>query len=77
MPYITSIWGHCSCLQTHQKRALELIIDIWEPSCGRWKLNSGPQEEQSVLLTTEPSLQPSYLIFFKLGVLLIHVILRR
>jgi hypothetical protein len=25
--------------------------------CGCWGLNSGPSEEQSVLLTTEPSLQ--------------------
>jgi hypothetical protein len=29
-----------------------------ELPCGCWKLNSGPLEEQSVLLTTEPSLQP-------------------
>ena len=29
-----------------------------EPPCGCWDLNSGPLEEQSVLLTTEPSLQP-------------------
>jgi len=27
-----------------------------EPPCGHWDLNSGPLEEQSVLLTTEPSL---------------------
>ena len=30
-----------------------------EPPCVCWDLNSGPLEEQSVLLTTEPSLQPS------------------
>jgi hypothetical protein len=35
-----------------------LITDGCEPPCGCWKLNSGPLEEQSVLLTTEPSLQP-------------------
>jgi hypothetical protein len=29
-----------------------------EPPCGCWELNSGPLEEQSVLLITEPSLQP-------------------
>ena len=29
-----------------------------EPPCGCWELNSGTLEEQSVLLTTEPSLQP-------------------
>jgi hypothetical protein len=26
--------------------------------CGYWEMNSGPLEEQSVLLTSEPSLQP-------------------
>jgi hypothetical protein len=49
---------HCSCLQTHQKKASDLITDGCEPSCGCWDLNSGPSEEQSVLLTAEPSLQP-------------------
>jgi hypothetical protein len=33
------------------------ITDGWEPPCGCWELNSGLLE-QSVLLTTEPSLQP-------------------
>jgi hypothetical protein len=33
-----------------------------EPPCGCWELNLGPLQEQPVLLTTEPSLQP--LIFF-------------
>jgi hypothetical protein len=32
--------------------------------CGCWDLNSGPSEEQSVLLTAEPSLQPHCLSFF-------------
>ena len=32
-------------------------LAVAEPPCGCWKLNSGPLEEQSVLLTTEPSLQ--------------------
>ena len=27
-----------------------------EPPCGCWDLNSGPSEEQTVLLTAEPSL---------------------
>ena len=30
----------------------------WSVWHGCWELNSGPQEEQCVLLTTEPSLQP-------------------
>jgi hypothetical protein len=50
---------HCSCLQTQQKRASDPITDGCEPPCSCWDLNSGPSEEQSVLLTTEPSLQPS------------------
>ena len=46
------------CLPAGQKRAPDLIIDGCEPPCGCWELNSGPLEEQSVLLTAEPSLQP-------------------
>ena len=41
-----------------QKGAPGLIIDGCKPPCGCWELNSGPLEEQSVLLTSEPSLQP-------------------
>jgi len=29
-------------------------------SCGCWELNPGPLEEQPVLITTEPSLQPPF-----------------
>jgi hypothetical protein len=43
-----------------QKRAPDLIIEGYELPCGCWKLNSEPLEEQSVLLTTEPSLQPQF-----------------
>jgi hypothetical protein len=43
--------------QTLQKWASDLFMDSCEPSCGCWELNSGPSEEQSVLLTSEPSLQ--------------------
>jgi hypothetical protein len=35
-----------------------LITGGCEPPCGCWDLNSGPSEEQSVLLPTEPSHQP-------------------
>ncbi|XP_038173608.1 zinc finger protein 426-like isoform X5 [Arvicola amphibius] len=41
-----------------QKRAPDLITGGCEPPSGCWELNSGPLEEQSVLLPTEPSLQP-------------------
>jgi len=57
--FILCIGVPCSCLQTHQKRASDLITDGCEPPCGCWDLNSGPLEEQSVLLTTEPTLQAS------------------
>ena len=41
----------------------DLITDGCESPCGCWDLNTGPPEEQSVLLTTEPSLQPQNLTF--------------
>ena len=50
-----------SCLQIHQKRLLDPIIDGCEPPCDCWELNSGPPEKQSVLLTAEASLQPSFI----------------
>ena len=46
----------------HQKRASDLIMGGCEPPCGFWDLNSGPSEEQSVLLLDEPSRQPSLFI---------------
>ena len=49
---------HCSCLQTLQKRVPDLVMDGCEPPCVCWELNSGPSEEQSMLLPTEPSHQP-------------------
>jgi hypothetical protein len=39
----------------HQKRASDPITDGCEPPGGFWELNSGPLEEQLVLLTTEQS----------------------
>jgi hypothetical protein len=50
------MYVHCSYLQTPQKRVPDLIADGCEPPCGCWDLNSGPSEEQSALLTAEPSL---------------------
>jgi hypothetical protein len=49
---------------THQKRASDPITDVCEPPCGCWELNSGPLEEQSLLLTAEPSLQPCFLFSY-------------
>lgn len=37
---------------------MDLITDSCESPCGCWDLNSRPLKEQSVLLTTELSLQP-------------------
>jgi hypothetical protein len=63
--YILWIQVHCSYLQIHQKRASDPITDGCEPPCGCWELNSGLLEEQSVLLTAEPSLQP-HDVYFKI-----------
>jgi hypothetical protein len=60
--FILYMWVHC--LQTQQKRASDPITDGCEPPCGNWELNSGPLEEQSVLLITEPSLQPPPSLFW-------------
>jgi hypothetical protein len=38
------------------------IIDSYELPYGCWELNLGPPEEQLVLLTAEPALQPLYLV---------------
>ena len=56
----------CFCLQTHQKRASDLIMGGGEPPCSCRNLNSGPIGGQSVLLPTEPLRQPS-LLFLKQG----------
>jgi hypothetical protein len=53
--------GHQIPLQ----RASDPFTDSCELPCGCWELNSGPLEEQSVLLTTEPSLQPSLTVLEK------------
>jgi hypothetical protein len=55
--FILCIWIHCSCLETHQKTASDLITDGCEPPCGCWELNPGPLEVKRLFLTTEPSLQ--------------------
>ena len=47
-----------TCISVCQKKAPDLIIDgLWATTIELRELNSGPLEEQSVLLTTEPSLQ--------------------
>ena len=48
-----------ACTSACQKRASDPNVGGYEPPCGCWELNSGPLEEQSMLLPTEPSLQPA------------------
>ena len=45
-----------ACMPAGQKRAPDLIIGGCEPPCVCWEFNSGPLEDQPVLLTSEPSL---------------------
>ena len=52
-----------SILSAGQKRTPGFITDGCEPPYGCWELNSGPLEEQAMLLTTEPSLQSPANIF--------------
>jgi hypothetical protein len=40
-------------------------MDGCELPCGCWDLNSGPLQEQSVLVTTEPYLQPHPFLAFQ------------
>ena len=49
---------YMSTLNTHQERVPDPITDGCEPPCGCWELNAGLLEEQPVLLSAEPSLQP-------------------
>ena len=43
---------------TRREHQISLWVVVNHPPCGCWDLNSGSSEEQSVLLTAEPSLQP-------------------
>jgi hypothetical protein len=47
-----------------QNRAPDLIIDVCDPPCSCWELNSGLLEKQIVLLTSELSLQSDRLSFY-------------
>jgi hypothetical protein len=53
------IWGHCSCLQTHTRRGHQIPLQMvvsHHVVAGNWTQDLS--EEQSELLTAEPSLQP-------------------
>ena len=61
-PYLFHICGYTVTVFRHSRRQHWMpITDGCEPPCGCWELTSGPLEEQSVLLTAEPSLQPARL----------------
>jgi hypothetical protein len=52
-----------ACVPPKQTMASYFIIDGYQSPCGGWELNSGPVEEQPVLLPFEPSLQSIILPF--------------
>jgi hypothetical protein len=48
----------------HSRRGHQIFVTGGcEPPCSCWDLNSGPLEEQLVLLTAEPSHQPRLFVF--------------
>jgi hypothetical protein len=52
------------------------VTERFELSCERWELNSGPREEQPVLLTSEPYVYPpktGFLYVIALAVLELHL----
>jgi hypothetical protein len=62
-----------------QKRTSDLISGSCEPPCVFWDLNSGPLEEQSVLLPAEPSRQPLfvYLFIYLFTIEFLHLFLKQ
>ena len=50
------------CLHTRRGNQISLQMVV---STGFWELNSGPLEEQPILLTSEPSLQTASHILFR------------
>ena len=54
------------------EECIRALTDGCEPPWGCWELNSGPLEQQSVLLTTEPSLQLQLWILLKVFFLGCH-----
>jgi hypothetical protein len=58
--YLFSLYEYTVAVFGHMRRGhqipLQMVVSITH---GYWGLNPGPLEEQLVLLTAEPSLQPS------------------
>ena len=65
--YFVDINALPACMLVHQKGAPDLITGGCEPPCGCWDLNLGSSEEQSVLLSAEPSLQPTVGVLYLLS----------
>jgi hypothetical protein len=63
--FISFTWVHCSCLQTHQKRASDPITD------GCWELNSGPLEEQAASVLNCWAILPALELVSNLGTVLL------
>ena len=61
--YLSNVYQYAVAVLTHQKATMDPITDGYEPPCGCWELNSGPQEEQTVLLVTLSFLQPTFHVF--------------
>lgn len=58
---------HACCLLRPEEsvRSLEQGLDGFELLSGSWKVYSGPSQEQLVLLTTGPALQPLSLYSYR------------
>ena len=57
--YFTYICEYTVNVVRHTRRGHRISLQmVVSHPCGCWELNSEPLEEQPVLLTTEPSLQP-------------------
>jgi hypothetical protein len=60
--YLFHVYEYTVAVFRHTRRGHQILItDGCEPPYGCWELNLGPLEEQSALLTAEPSPQPSVL----------------
>jgi hypothetical protein len=58
--YVSTLWLSSDTVEEEYQILLQMVVSHHVVG---WGLNSGPLEEQSVLLTAEPSLQPQEYIF--------------
>jgi hypothetical protein len=65
--YLFYVYEYTADVFTHTRRGLQIPLQmVGRQLVAAGNLNSGPLEEQSVLLTAEPSLQP-YIFSFEAG----------